>query len=81
MTIEQVTMKIGWHAFGRILGGFARIYVLPAVESRRTNLASKRSQVGMGFLMAQEVLPSFVRAVALRVVTLEHYGNMTLQAV
>lgn len=80
MTIEQVTMEICWHVFGGILGAFPRIYVLPAVKSRRTNLASKRSQVGMGFLMAQEVFPSFVRAVALRVVALEHYGNMTLQA-
>jgi hypothetical protein len=78
MTIEQVTIKIYWYVFGGILGDCARIFALPAVESGRTNLAGKRSQVGMGFLMAQEVFPSFVRAVALRVVALEHYSSMTL---
>lgn len=74
-------MEICWHVFGEILRNFARIYVLPAVESGRTKLANERSQVGMGFLMAQEVFPSFVRATAVRVMALERHGHMSLQGV
>ena len=41
VAIEQVTMEICWHVLGGILWDFARIYVLPAVESGGTKLASE----------------------------------------
>lgn len=74
MAIEQVTMEICWHVFGGIFGDFSSaFYILPAIEGSGANLASERSQVGMGFLMAQEVFPSFVGAAAPRMVAVERH--------
>jgi hypothetical protein len=79
VAIEQVTIAICLHVFGGMLWGVAWVYLLPAVESCRADLASERSQVGMGFLMAQEVFPSLVRATALGVMALERHDHMPLR--
>ena len=78
VAIEEVTIAICLRFFGGMLGGVAWVHFLPAVESCRADLANERSQVGMGFVMAQEVFPSLVRATALGVMALERHGHMPL---
>jgi hypothetical protein len=73
MAIEQVPIGRGYYVCSTGLGNLFRSDILPAVERRRTNVASESSKVGVILLMAQEVFPSLVESLTSGVMTVERH--------